>query len=716
MPDLVYNVKFQIDDTSLQKVSQTTTSVTGGTSGNAQKDAERTKKSIRQIINEYSLLGKEADNVTRKLKSSSAGFTQFNSSTDATSQKLEGLRSELVPAIASLEAIANSTESTTQEQLKARTAISQLIGVYDRAGNASQTYAANQRILAETMETVGNETRRMNASFSTSNQVLFSFSDGIQDASQFSYGFASGMRAIGNNIGFTGELFANLNRRVQEYNQTHGPNATSVTQELRNSLRGPAGILLALNLAITAFTVVSREIEKYKKRTEEAEKSSYDFAKSVDAITGALQSFGVFEGDVFGVERTSVALEIVNNQLSKARESFFDEEDQSALNNAIREQSSLLQFISVNGERVKNQRYEELEAEIAILQAKKNSSMTQEQIDALTQKQTELQVELGVQIGVANNERVKAAKTEKEAAEAKEAADKKAIEDLNERRTTESNLADFKELSDSKEAERKAALHESRMAQLEDEAALMELILNPPKAERDETNETQAIRRALEAQKILEEARMEVAGRGESRIEAVKLQIQEEFQNKRLALVRAGLASEENLNLLREQAEKRLGKARMQINAETVSSIAQSVSVLGNVFGASKDIQIAMAIIDSGAAIVKTFAQLGFPAGIPAALAVAARTAQTIKQMKDTNIGDKNPVSGGSFASASTLRAPSGFQVSGEGPSYTPTMYGPRSFRQEAQISVNVDETGFGLYLKGIDGNLQNDTMFVKSA
>ena len=110
-----------------------------------------------------------------------------------------------------------------------------------KASDAAKKAAKDTVVLTQAQNQASGAARRMNASFSTSNQVLFSFSDGIQDASQFSYGFASGMRAVGNNIGFTGELFANLNRRVQEYNQVHGPNATSVTQELKNSLRGPAG-------------------------------------------------------------------------------------------------------------------------------------------------------------------------------------------------------------------------------------------------------------------------------------------------------------------------------------------------------------------------------------------------------------------------------------------------------------------------------------------
>jgi len=418
MPDLVYNVKFQIDDTSLQKVSQTTTSVTGGTSGNAQKDADKTKKSVRQLINEYSLLGKEADNVTRKLKSTSSGFTQFSSSTDATAQKLEGLKSELVPVIASLEGIANSTEATVQEQLKARTALSQLIGIYDRAGNATQAYVANQRMAAETMEMVGNETRRMNASFSTANQVLFSFSDGVQDASQFSYGFASGMRAIGNNIGFTGELFANLNRRVQEYNQTHGPNATSVTQELRNSLRGPAGILLGLNLAITAFTVVSREIEKYRKRAEEAKPPTVELSREVEKLASALDSLGVFGDDFLGVARTRFELGQLDVRIAQLQETVFTQEDQERLNTLLAQRRDIEEAVGARTSAQAETLFAQIDSEIELLRQKRNianlEGASQSELEELQKRRNDLQKEFNELTSVSGNQLVSAAMIQKD--------------------------------------------------------------------------------------------------------------------------------------------------------------------------------------------------------------------------------------------------------------------------------------------------------------
>jgi hypothetical protein len=109
---------------------------------------------------------------------------------------------------------------------------------------------------------------------------------------------------------------------------------------------------------------------------------------------------------------------------------------------------------------------------------------------------------------------------------------------------------------------------------------------------------------------------------------------------------------------------------------------------LAQVFGASKEIQVAMAVIDGGAAIVKTFSQLGFPAGIPAALAVAAQTAATIKQMQQVQPGSAEPIGadgGGSSASSSF-----GFQstaVEGQRTFQTPS-FSPTA--QDGAVTPNV--------------------------
>jgi len=135
-------------------------------------------------------------------------------------------------------------------------------------------------------------------SFSIANQAVFSLSDGIQDATQFSQGFSQGMRAIGNNIGFTTELMANLGRRVDEYNKENG---TAITRTdafreaifkldkdgnvLRNSFGlmklSATGFVLALNVGLTALTYLTTAISNYNKKSKEATESTSDFTNAV---------------------------------------------------------------------------------------------------------------------------------------------------------------------------------------------------------------------------------------------------------------------------------------------------------------------------------------------------------------------------------------------------------------------------------------------------
>ena len=97
----------------------------------------------------------------------------------------------------------------------------------------------------------------------------------------------------------------------------------------------------------------------------------------------------------------------------------------------------------------------------------------------------------------------------------------------------------------------------------------------------------------------------------------------------------------------REAQELFAQAQKTAVGADAVAQVAQAANQFGQIFGASKEFSIAMAIIDGGAAIVKTFAQLGFPAGIPAALAVAAQTAATISKMKDVERGSSEPIGAG---------------------------------------------------------------------
>ena len=182
--------------------------------------------------------------------------------------------------------------------------VRQLEEALERAGNESGNF--NKNFKNTTKQAGAN-----NKAFSSTNQLLFSFSDGVQDAAQFSQGLAQGMRAIGNNVGFTAELFANLITRVKDYNDNlteveiaQGKTKT-VTSELKDSFFSAGGALLALNAALTIGQFI---FNQFGKSAKEASGSVDDFISS-SAELRAISDFDFL--NIESLERQQDALNLL---------------------------------------------------------------------------------------------------------------------------------------------------------------------------------------------------------------------------------------------------------------------------------------------------------------------------------------------------------------------------------------------------------------------
>jgi hypothetical protein len=116
-------------------------------------------------------------------------------------------------------------------------------------------------------KTTGKVVGSTNKQVAIGNQLFFSLSDGIQDSAQFSQGFSTGMRAVGNNIGFTAELMAMY---VAQTAAMNGGTATlsSTIRSLGRQMLGVGGLILAINLTITALTVFSQKARQAKNETD----------------------------------------------------------------------------------------------------------------------------------------------------------------------------------------------------------------------------------------------------------------------------------------------------------------------------------------------------------------------------------------------------------------------------------------------------------------
>jgi len=122
---------------------------------------------------------------------------------------------------------------------------------------------------------------RASKSMAIGNQLAFSFGDLINDAAQFNYGFATGMRAIGNNISFTAEMFMLLNMQAAMSGKT-------LTGLLKATMSPLVIGLLALNTAVSLVTVVTQRMEAAAKKTA---MSLDDFLGSVRALKREAEGF-----------------------------------------------------------------------------------------------------------------------------------------------------------------------------------------------------------------------------------------------------------------------------------------------------------------------------------------------------------------------------------------------------------------------------------------
>jgi len=130
----------------------------------------------------------------------------------------------------------------------------------------------------------GSALGKTNKQVAIGNQLFFSLSDGIQDSAQFSQGFSTGMRAVGNNIGFTAELMSMYIARTAAMNAGTATFST-VMRSLGSQMMGVGGIILALNLVITGLTVFSR---RSKDAEKEVESLGDMFAQASSKISGSV--------------------------------------------------------------------------------------------------------------------------------------------------------------------------------------------------------------------------------------------------------------------------------------------------------------------------------------------------------------------------------------------------------------------------------------------
>jgi hypothetical protein len=579
--------------------------------------------------------------------------------------------------------------------------VRQLEEALERAGNESGNF--NKKFKGTTEQAGAN-----NKAFSSTNQLLFSFSDGVQDAAQFSQGLAQGMRAIGNNVGFTAELFANLITRVKNYNDNltkveiaQGKTKT-VTSELKDSFFSAGGALLALNAALTIGQFI---FNQFGKSAKEASGSVDDFISSsaelraisdfdflnIESLERQQDALNLLLPDIEALDKATNGLQRNNTILGRsyglAASSAIGANnalvDQAEITQKLRDEFSGLTDIELND---LIDKLKDLNKELTLRRALFERDPLAKFIDA--QARATQETLLLVDAGLKNKDALISRRNvlrglievEKRNGLTTDESKAKYIELNKQLDAVNATIKEYNTESEEQAEKQRKLAEETRKLIIDidkQEAAIASLnaslTFGDATAKAIELSSNHAI--TLKALKLA----YDDADESQKKFYEDLIKGQERlFELKGLEFVKQSLESirpEGFVNLFDELRkstkdietgldtafdkglidEKELKTAKRQLKeygdtqetilvSQTVGAVAKAAGAFGELFGASKEFRIAMAVADGAAAVVSTLASVPFPANLVAAASIAAQVAQQIKTIKGTKIGGSGNV------------------------------------------------------------------------
>lgn len=516
-------------------------------------------------------------------------------------------------AVADINMAAEATENLSNE----------IVDTGIASDNTTDTIVKNS-------EKVKQATASTSKSLSSANQVLFSFSDGVQDASQFmaggTFNFATGMRAIGNNIGFTAELMGNLSTKTGGF--------TNALKALGKSFIGPGGFLLVLNGAITAITILSDKFSKNKKEVDESKEALEDFNKVLEKQISLLNERQFFELGVQGLEtelktRREI-LAIINNQRLARIQSL--KEEKAASDAEVENFQYLAKHIPAYHD--------------DLIQARERNKKIEEELNTLT-KEAE---EANAKVLELNKEQ----KTEQEAIAANSELYARNINNIiealrraepviepeivlldNEEEIVSTIQSFFDELTARESVKIKAPVD----IIIEEELPSIGELLAPSEQDPFESfldlgPAAGTLAYDLEVLSELNQKFLNAQTQEEAKAIAERIKLKEAEVEAKRALLKQNNQNEESSN---------------EISKSQIKAVAQTAaSILPSLFEDQKASAIASALVNAGSAIVRQYADLPLAAAIPASIATAAATKKQIDEIKKTKFGDKDGgVSGG---------------------------------------------------------------------
>ena len=407
MPDLIYNVKFKIaskiDDLGGAGAAKSLTQLNEAVD-KTNRSTGKLGKEVRDLVAAEAEFvaanNKSKASIDNKRKASQNDLRTIAKTNLEARARIKQIREERID----LDRFIQTNKLNTAERTK-------LLGISTRLENqekalilelqrgraalqgqeneTEQLTTATER-LAAAKRRLGKGVGSNNKAFSTANQTLFSFSDGIQDAAQFIQGgqvnFAQGMRAVGNNVGFTAELFGNLT--------TKSGGLKNAFKALGRSMAGPGGILIGINLLVTAATVLPQILGKNKKSAEELEKSLEGLNDDIRKTVQLISEVGAFELGIEGLENEKqVLLDMLETQkeINDSNLQAFETEKERAENEVARldliaSNIHLLEREGITLEEITNAKEDLVRAESEIARIKAENKKTDEEIRDLTRE------------------------------------------------------------------------------------------------------------------------------------------------------------------------------------------------------------------------------------------------------------------------------------------------------------------------------------------
>ena len=605
------------------------------------KAVEQVDGTLGEAIVSYKRTVSELKLLETELNKSLQVNGRFGDETLKVAQKLE-TKSEKVQE-AGIELLRlGTTSDRTEEELTA------LYNTVSFGNRAMVTGAKRAREFTSAQSIMEGQMGEGIKTFSAGNQAIFSFSDLIQDSTQFSYGFATGMRAIGNNISFTAELLAYLSREAKASGQT-------LRQSLMASLKGVNGVVLALNFAVTVGTML---MTHFGKKAKEASDDIGDLATEADLVISSFSGFSSILGTT-----TEKILPLYSKGLKDNIENF-------KITEALLKSNQ--------------QRRVELNDEID-----NTLLITQEQIDKGKILDSNIQ------------SLIESIKTQKEESGVLNSVDEETLKKI------EQKISAFEEERKVREAIRDLIAESITQAEREAMVAAARASVPidiPVDIVLDDDIDESLLGMDLDLGAPAGSLAFDLSVLNELQSDFQRATTEEERKAiaERIKLKQAEVNKKQELIKMSKDSEEKLAEDSNAITKNQLKAVAQTAaSILPSLFEDQKASAIASALVNAGSAIVRQYSDLPLAAAIPASIATAVATQKQIQQIKNTKFGDKGgSVSGGGGgggAGSGGISPISSSEVSQPTQSITFLPNAATSGQSPPSIDVKIDRAGLAV-------------------